>query len=41
MSDNFFFDNEDLQFRLSQLDLREVLELKEKHYSDTSNPEDA
>jgi alkylation response protein AidB-like acyl-CoA dehydrogenase len=35
MSDNFFFDNEDLQFRLDQLDLREVLELKEKHYAGT------
>jgi alkylation response protein AidB-like acyl-CoA dehydrogenase len=35
MSDNFFYDNPDLQFRLAQLDLREVLELKEKGYADT------
>jgi alkylation response protein AidB-like acyl-CoA dehydrogenase len=32
MSDNFFLDNADLQFRLEQLDLKEVLELKEKGY---------
>jgi len=32
MSDNFFLDNTDLQFRLEQLDLREVTELKEKGY---------
>jgi 3-(methylthio)propanoyl-CoA dehydrogenase len=36
MSDSFFFDNEDLQFRLEQLDLREVLEFKEKGYSEAS-----
>ena len=35
MTESFFFDNEDLQFRLQQLDLREVLELKEKGYSET------
>ena len=29
MSENFFLDNPDLQFRLEQLDLREVLEFKE------------
>ena len=34
MSENFFLDNPDLQFRLAQLDLREVLELKEKGYSE-------
>ncbi len=34
MSDNFFLDNPDLQFRLEQLDLREVLELKERGYAD-------
>ena len=34
MSENFFLDNPDLQFRLEQLDLREVLELKEKGYSE-------
>ena len=34
MSENFFLDNPDLQFRLEQLDLREALELKEKGYSD-------
>jgi alkylation response protein AidB-like acyl-CoA dehydrogenase len=32
MSDNFFLDNPDLQFRLDQLDLKDVLELKEKDY---------
>ena len=34
MSENFFLDNPDLQFRLEQLDLHEVLELKEKGYSE-------
>lgn len=34
MSENFFLDNPDLQFRLEHLDLREVLELKEKGYSE-------
>ena len=34
MSENFFLDNPDLQFRLAQLDLRDVLELKEKGYSE-------
>ncbi len=33
MTDNFFLDNQDLQFRLEQLDLRAVLELKEKGYT--------
>src|SRR4030042_5569823 len=35
MSDNYFLDNIDLQFRLEQLKLQEVLEIKEKgyHYS--------
>ena len=33
MSDNFFLDNEDLQFRLEQLNLRDVLEIKEKGYA--------
>jgi hypothetical protein len=33
MSENFFLDNPDLQFRLEQLDLREVLEFKEGAYS--------
>jgi hypothetical protein len=41
MSDSFFFDNEDLQFRLQQLDLREVLELKEKGYSETDKYREA
>ncbi len=36
MSENFFLDNPDLQFRLEQLDLREVLELKEKGYADAA-----
>jgi alkylation response protein AidB-like acyl-CoA dehydrogenase len=35
MSENFFLDNPDLQFRLEHLDLREVLELKEKGYSES------
>ena len=35
MSENFFLDNPDLQFRLEQLDLREALELREKGYSET------
>lgn len=34
MIENFFLDNPDLQFRLEQLDLREVLDLKEKGYSE-------
>ncbi|MFZ6031651.1 MAG: acyl-CoA dehydrogenase family protein [Chloroflexota bacterium] len=32
MTDNFFLDNQDLQFRFDRLDLREVIELKEKGY---------
>jgi len=36
MTANFFLDNPDLQFRLAQLDLREVLELKEKGYSEAA-----
>ncbi len=32
MSDNYFLDNSDLQFRLEQLELQEVLELKEQGY---------
>ncbi len=32
MSDNFFLDNSDLLFRLEQLDLRDVLEIKEQGY---------
>jgi 3-(methylthio)propanoyl-CoA dehydrogenase len=35
VTENFFLDNPDLQFRLAQLDLQEVLELKEKRYSET------
>jgi 3-(methylthio)propanoyl-CoA dehydrogenase len=35
MSENFFLDNPDLRFRLEQLDLGEVLELKEKGYSES------
>jgi alkylation response protein AidB-like acyl-CoA dehydrogenase len=34
MSENFFLDNADLQFRLEQLDLSEALALKEKSYSE-------
>ena len=33
MSDNFFTDNLDIQFRLDQLDLSEVVELKENGYT--------
>ena len=33
MSENFFLDNPDLQFRLEQLDLREVVDLREDHYA--------
>src|SRR5512144_1306507 len=33
MADNFFLDNLDLQFRLERLDLREVVEIKEKGFS--------
>ncbi len=33
MSDNFFLDNNDLQFRLEQLELQDVLEIKEKGYT--------
>ena len=36
MSENFFLDNPDLQLRLEQLDLREVLELKERGYAESS-----
>jgi len=32
MSDNFFLDNPDMQFRLERLDLQEVLEIKEQGY---------
>ena len=32
MSDNYFLDNSDLQFRLQQLDLQDMLEIKEKGY---------
>jgi 3-(methylthio)propanoyl-CoA dehydrogenase len=37
MSENFFLDNPDLQFRLEHLDLGEVLELKEKSYSESDH----
>ncbi len=33
MADNFFLDNLDLQFYLDKIDLREVVELKERAYS--------
>ncbi len=36
MSENFFLDNPDLQFRLEQLDLREVLDLKECGYTEAA-----
>jgi alkylation response protein AidB-like acyl-CoA dehydrogenase len=36
MAENFFLDNPDLQFRLKQLDLREVVDLKEKGYADAA-----
>jgi 3-(methylthio)propanoyl-CoA dehydrogenase len=37
MSENFFLDNSDLQFRLEQLDLQDVLQLKEKGYTYASH----
>lgn len=33
MTDNFFLDNEDLQYRLSQLDLGEIVAIKEHGYT--------
>jgi alkylation response protein AidB-like acyl-CoA dehydrogenase len=36
MAENFFLDNPDLQFRLKQLDLREVVDLKEKGYAEAA-----
>ena len=33
MAENFFLDNLDLQFRFDQVDLREVVEIKEKGYT--------
>jgi alkylation response protein AidB-like acyl-CoA dehydrogenase len=36
MSDNFFLDNPDIAFRLDQVDLREVLEFKEKGYTEAA-----
>lgn len=33
MAENFFLDNQDLQFRLAHLDLEEIVEIKEKGYS--------
>ncbi len=36
MTDNFFLDNPDLAFRLEQLDLGEVLELKERGYTESA-----
>lgn len=32
MAENFFLDNQDLQFQLEKIDLREVVEIKEKGY---------
>ena len=34
MTENFFLDNPDLQFRLKHLDLQEILELKENGYTE-------
>ena len=33
MTDNFFLDNQDLQFRLGQIDLSDVVEIKEHKYA--------
>ena len=33
MAENFYLDNADLQFRLSRLNLQEVVVLKEKGYA--------
>ena len=36
MTENFFLDNPDLQFRIEHLDLREILDLKEMGYAEAS-----
>jgi alkylation response protein AidB-like acyl-CoA dehydrogenase len=36
MSENFFHDNPDIEFRLAQIDLREALELKEHGYAEAA-----
>ena len=36
MSENFYLDNPDIQFRLAQINLREALELKEKGYREAA-----
>jgi 3-(methylthio)propanoyl-CoA dehydrogenase len=36
MSENFYLDNPDIQFRLAQINLREALELKEKGYKEAA-----
>jgi alkylation response protein AidB-like acyl-CoA dehydrogenase len=36
MSENFYLDNPDIQFRLAQIDLAEALELKEKGYKEAA-----
>jgi alkylation response protein AidB-like acyl-CoA dehydrogenase len=36
MSENFYLDNPDIQFRLAQINLAEALELKEKGYKDAA-----
>jgi alkylation response protein AidB-like acyl-CoA dehydrogenase len=36
MSENFYLDNPDIQFRLAQINLAEALELKEKGYGQTA-----
>ena len=33
MTDNFFLDNQDLQFRFSRLDLSEIVQIKERNYT--------
>ncbi len=33
MTENFFLDNQDLQFRLEQIDLRDVVEIKERNFA--------
>jgi alkylation response protein AidB-like acyl-CoA dehydrogenase len=41
VSENFFLDNRDLQFRLEQLDLREVVDRKEAHFAEASRHPEA
>ncbi len=37
MADNFFLDNQDLQFHLDNIDLEEIVKIKERDYSNTKD----